>query len=182
MTVARVVFTDAALDDLRRIGPDTVPRVLKKMLLLERDPRAGMPLGDELTGFRKLVVGRNTWRIVYRIQTDGGRSTVVEVCEIWAVGARRDSEVFAEAVERVRAAVDTRPEIVPLLDVVARLGRLAGDIGRDMDVPAPPARDPVPAWLAERLIYTVGLPRAEVAALDLEKAVDLWTEYVSRPR
>lgn len=61
--MAENAFTGAAVDGLRRIGPDAVPRVLKKLLLLEENPEAGY----ELTGFRKPVVGRNSWRISYRI-------------------------------------------------------------------------------------------------------------------
>jgi antitoxin (DNA-binding transcriptional repressor) of toxin-antitoxin stability system len=37
-----------------------VVSILKKVLLLVDDAQAGYPLGGELTGFRKLVVGRNT--------------------------------------------------------------------------------------------------------------------------
>ena len=84
--MTEIAFTDAAIDDLRRIGPSAVPKVLKKVLLLLDSPRAGYPLGGDLTGFRKLVVGRNTWRIVYRLVDD----KTIEICEIWAVGARAD--------------------------------------------------------------------------------------------
>ncbi|MFC4058711.1 type II toxin-antitoxin system RelE/ParE family toxin [Planomonospora corallina] len=171
-----VVFTDPAIDDLRRIGPDVVPRILKKILLLLENPEAGYPLGGELTGFRKLVVGRNrnTWRVVYRITDD----KVIEVCEIWAVGERADAEVYAEAKARVRAAGGSRPEVVRLGEVVDRLGALTDHLHVD----APPAREPVPGWLADRLIYTAGMTREEVAALDLEQAVDLWAEFRSNPR
>jgi hypothetical protein len=48
--MADIVFTDAAIDDLRRIGPGAVPKVLKKLLLLEENAEAGYPLGGELTG------------------------------------------------------------------------------------------------------------------------------------
>lgn len=170
--MAEVSFTDAAIDDLRRIGPDAAPKVLKKVLLLLDDPEAGHPLGGVLTGFRKLVVGPNTWRIVYRIREDKS----VEICEIWAVGARADAEVYSEATTRLKTAGGTEPELVKLADVVERLGRLA----RDVEVAQAPRRDPVPDWLADRLIFTVGLPREEVAALDLQQAVDLWASYTSR--
>ena len=80
--MTEITFTDAAIDDLRKIGPSAVPRVLKKVLLLLDSPSAGYPLGGDLTGFRKLVVGRNTWRIVYRLVDD----KTIEVCEVWAVG------------------------------------------------------------------------------------------------
>lgn len=170
-----VVFTDAALDDLRRIGPAAVPRVLKKVILLEQDPRAGAPLGGELTGFRKLVVGRNTWRIVYRILED---NVSVEICEVWAVGARRDAEVYADATDRVRKAAETRPELIPLAQVVQRLGGLA----QVAEVPTAPPRDPVPDWLADRLVHTAHLPREQVAAMDLRQALDAWTAHITGQR
>jgi mRNA interferase RelE/StbE len=174
--MAEITFTDAAIDDLRRIGPDAVPKVLRKALLLVEEPLAGYPLGGELTGYRKLVVGagRGTWRIVYRITDD----KTVEICEVWAVRARADAEVYAEAVTRVRDAVTRQPEFSPLADVVERLGRLAAGI----TVARTPTREPVPGWLADRLIHTVGMPRAEVAALTLEEAVDRWAAFTARPR
>jgi mRNA interferase RelE/StbE len=172
--MADIVFTDAAIDDLRRIGPDAVPRVLKKVLLLEENAEAGYPLGGELTGYRKLVVGRNTWRIVYRITEE----KAVEICEVWAIGARADAEVYAEAVARAAAAVQLRPELTGLAEVVKRLGRLADHIITATPVPA----EPVPDWLADRLIHTAGMAREEVAALDLRGAVDAWTAYMSTPR
>jgi mRNA interferase RelE/StbE len=66
---------------------------------------------------------------------------------------------------------------VQLAKVVEHIGRLAGDVV----VTETPPREPVPDWLADRLVFTVGMTRETVAALDLEQAVDLWTAYVSRP-
>jgi mRNA interferase RelE/StbE len=172
--VSDVVFTDPAVDDLRRIGPDAVLKVLKKILLLLENPEAGQPLGGMLVGFRKLVAGRNTWRVVYRITA--GKS--IEVCEVWVIGERADAEVYAEAKARVRAAGDSRPEVVRLGEVIERLGSLTDHI----HVAETAERGPVPDWLADRLIYTVGMAREDVAALDLEKAVDLWAEFRSGPR
>ncbi|GAA4589346.1 hypothetical protein GCM10023194_43340 [Planotetraspora phitsanulokensis] len=169
-----VVFTDPAIDDLRRIGPDAVPKVLKKILLLLENSEAGYPLGGELTGFRKLVVGRNMWRVVYRITDD----KMVEICEIWAVGERADAEVYAEAQAQVRAAGGSRPDVVRLGEVIDRLGAFTDHIRID----EMPVREPVPDWLANRLIYTAGMAREAVAALDLEEAVDLWAEFRSKSR
>ncbi|MEU4830215.1 type II toxin-antitoxin system RelE/ParE family toxin [Streptosporangium sp. NPDC023615] len=169
-----VVFTDPAIDDLRKIGPDAVPKILKKIFLLLENPEAGYPLGGELTGFRKLVVGRNTWRVVYRITDD----KAVEICEVWAVGERADAEVYAEAKARVRAVGGARPDIVRLGEVIDRLGTPTDHI----HVEKVPVREPVPDWLADRLIHTVGMAREDVAALGLEEAVDLWTEFRSGPR
>lgn len=172
--MAQITFTDAAIDDLRRIGPDAVPQVLKKLLLLERDSEAGYPLGGELTGFRKLVVGRNTWRIVYRVTDD----KQIEICQVWAVGSRADAQVYAEAAQRVRDASDASPVTRRLTIVLEYLGKPPGASQPAVEEP----REPVPDWLADRLVHTVGMSREEVAALDLEKAVDLWADHRSRPR
>jgi mRNA interferase RelE/StbE len=172
--MTEVTFTDAAIDDLRRIGPDAVPQVLKKVLILLDSPDAGYPLGGELTGFRKLVVGRNTWRIVYRVVDE----KQIEICEVWAVGARADAEVYAQATARVQAAAGQQPEIRKLADVIERLGKLSGGV----TMPPAPTREPVPDWLAQRLIHTVGMAPQDVAALSLEEAVNRWGEFMSKPR
>jgi mRNA interferase RelE/StbE len=169
-----ITFTDAALDDLRKIGPDAVPKVLRKLLLLLDSPTAGFPLGGDLTGFRKLVVGRNTWRIVYRVVDE----KTLEICEIWAIGARADAEVYAEATARVMNAASERPEFRKLADVIEKLGRLSGDVA----TPTVQSREPVPDWLAQRLIRTVGMTPQDVAALSLQEAVDRWGEYMSKPK
>lgn len=173
--MAHIVFLDdAALDDLRRIGPEAVPQVLKKILILEKDALAGHPLGGELTGYRKLVVGRNTLRVVYRVVGDA-----VEVCEVWVVGLRSDQHVYEEAAGRTRDAVGERPELRSLADAIARLGRLSAGMG----IPTSPApREPVPAWLATRLVHTAGLRPEQVAALDAEAALDAWTAFISTRR
>jgi mRNA-degrading endonuclease RelE of RelBE toxin-antitoxin system len=172
--MAEIVFTDAAIDDLRRLGPEIVPKVLKKVLILLDDPEAGHPLGGTLTGFRKLVVGRNHWRIVYRLAADGS----VEICEIWGVGARSDAEVYAEASARAASAAAASPALQRLSEVITRLGRLTGDVVVDEQQQG----EPVPDWLARRLVHTAGIPPEKVAALDLEQAVDLWTAFTSAPR
>jgi mRNA interferase RelE/StbE len=170
-----IVFTEPAIDDLRHLGPDVAAKVLKKILVLLENPKAGYPLGAELAGFRKLVVGRNTWRIGYRLAAG-----TIEICEIWAVGARADAAVYAAAVARVQQAGADRPELILLRDVVERLGQLAGSLS--LGEPLAPEPEPVPDWLADRLIHTVGMPRTAVAALDLRQAVDIWAEYRSAPR
>ena len=171
--MTEITFTDAAIDDLRKIGPSAVPKVLKKVLLLLDSPTAGYPLGGDLTGFRKLIVGRNTWWIVYRLVDD----KTVEICEVWAVGARADAEGYAEATARVQGTEGQRTEFRALADVIERLGRLAGDVV----APALPAHEPVPDWFASRLIRTVGMTPQDVAALSLEEAVDRWGNYMSKP-
>lgn len=173
MVQIQIVFIDAALDDLRRVGPSVAPRILKKILLLQHDPEAGEPLGGDLTGYRKLVVGNRQWRVVYRVDDQGA----VVICEIWAPGARSDSEVYTEATGRVAAAVDARPALVTLRDTIERLGRAAGAV----EATEGSIAEPVPDWLADRLIHTVGMTRATVAGLDAKRAFQLWEEYRASP-
>ncbi|MFI9573571.1 hypothetical protein ACIG5D_19235 [Microbispora rosea] len=68
--------------------------------------------------------------------------------------------------------------MVQLGRVIERLGALADHIR----VEQPLLREPVPDWLADRFIYTVGMSREDVAALDLQQAVDLWADFRSSPR
>ncbi|WP_214103408.1 hypothetical protein [Acrocarpospora catenulata] len=101
----------------------------------------------------------------------------MEICEVRAVGERADAEVYAEATTRIREAGAVRPEIVRLGQVIERLGTMADRIRVEEASP----REPVPDWLADRLIYTVGMAREDVAALGLQEAVDLWAEHRSKP-
>lgn len=96
---------------------------------------------------------------------------------MWAVGERADAEVHAEATAKVCEADAGRLEIVQLSQVIERLGTVADHIR----VEKAPSREPVPDWLADRLIYTVGMAREEVAALDLQAAVDTWAGHRSKP-
>lgn len=172
--MAEVYFLRSVIEnDLRHIGRQDVPLVLKELMLLETDALAGTPLGGDLTGFRKLNVGRNTYRIVYRVR-DGGAT--LEICEVWVVGHRRNDEVYAEATRRVREAAATRPELANLAELMARLGRSAPRADRT------PPPDPVPEWLYKPLVHTAGLPPQQVTAMTGEEAFNAWNSWISRQR
>jgi mRNA interferase RelE/StbE len=47
--------------------------------------------------------------------------------------------------------------------------------------PVSAAQEPVPDWLADRLIHTVGMTPQDVAALNLKEAVDRWGNFMSKP-
>jgi len=189
-TVVR--FTDAALADLelvaRKGDPQVVRWALKKCLLLERDPEAGEPLRGALIGYRKLVVGDRDWRIIWRVTHDDAGRPVVDVAEVWALGARSDSEVYAEMNARV-ASLSATPATVPLAEAIERLGKAAAGItgenaepntgraGDNADVAAG-----LPMWLVQSLVKVAGLPPAEVVQLSEPEALRRWNEYISTPR
>ena len=174
-----VRFTDAAFEDLetmaRKGDPQVVRAALKKCLMLERDPEAGEPLRGGLVGFRKLVVGDRDWRIVWRVAHDEAGGLVVDVAEVWAFGARSDSEVYDEMADRVRA-LGKNPRAVPLAEAIEALGKLA----YGLEAKAEPQE--VPPWLIHVLVSVVGMPEAEARQLSESEAASVWEAYKSRPR
>jgi len=161
VTVA-VAFADAAVDDLRRLGPARARRMLEQISLLADEPDAG----DELvagSGFRKLVGRDRAWRVVHRREGDD-----VTVWEVWVDGVRSAGAAYAEALHRMQAA-DT-PEVVEHAQLLERLGRLTGTV----PVPGHRLREPVPDWLADALVERAGLTRLDVAAMDASTAFERW--------
>jgi mRNA interferase RelE/StbE len=174
-----VRLTEPAFDDLRallRKDPQIVRWALKKMLHLESDPEAGQPLHGVLTGWRKLVVGDRDWRVIWRVTHDQSNSVIVDVAEVWAVGARADSEVYAEMAERA-ARMPTEPRTLALTDVMSRLGKASRGLVARAE-PNPPG--PLPDWLVLRLTDQAGMQMSAVADLTLEEGLDAWTSWVSR--
>lgn len=99
--MARVELTDDARDDLHDLDRSVQIQVIKGLRKLEDSPsQRGQPLGSKsnnnLTTFRKLVVGNRGYRIVYRVETD---ETVVVV---WVIGPRADDEAYELAMSRLR--------------------------------------------------------------------------------
>lgn len=173
-----VRLIEPAVEDLRallRLDPQIVRWAVKKMLLLERNPEAGAELHGMLIGWRKLTVSNRDWRIVWRVTSDESGTVIVDVAEVWAIGARADSEVYGEMRSRV-AALPRTPRTVALAEVIERLGKAAAGLTA---TPDPAEAQPVPDWLVNRLTRQVGLPPDKVARLSLEEAVDAWTEWTN---
>lgn len=157
-----VALTDAAVDDLRRLGPRVARLALMEVAALAADPGAGEEL-VEGSGFRKLVGRGGAWRVVY-----SATATDTTVWEVWVDGVRSAGAAYAEALHRMQAA--DAPEVVEHAQLLERLGRITGT------VPLPPGRlrEPVPDWLAEALVDRRGMTRLEVATLDARAAFDHW--------
>lgn len=100
MTRARIELLPEAVEDLRRLDGAARKIVAAGIEKLRTDPELrGAPLGSKatsnLTGFRKLVLGNRTYRIVYEVRGDG---TVV-IC--WVIARRADNEAYEVAAARV---------------------------------------------------------------------------------
>jgi mRNA interferase RelE/StbE len=105
--VARVELTDDALEDLRDLDGSERKIVLEALKKLERAPhQLGQPLGSRpsgnLTGFRKLVVGRKAYRILYWVQEDAEPDDATIVV-VWVIAERADNQAYELALGRLKA-------------------------------------------------------------------------------
>jgi mRNA interferase RelE/StbE len=166
-----ITFLPQAVQDLDNLDRSVVKLVLSKLEILETNPLAGTPLGRELTGFRKLVVGDRTWRIVYRIVDDNE----IEVCEVWAVGPRADSEIYRVVTARL-ATMTGNPAAVAVAAVVAGLGL------RSTFTPPERPPQPPPAWLVQSLTRVAGMDERTVLAMDPDEAQAAWEHYITAPQ
>lgn len=179
--VCRVRLTDDAIADLRRLGkkdPHIVRTVFKKILLLERSTDAGEPLLGALIGFRKLVVGDRDWRIVWRVTEDVDGTPILDISEVWAVGARSDSEIYEELKTRV-SQIGDNPKLQPLKDVIAQMGRLYESV---VVAPEPPREASMPEWLETALRDQLNLGPTEISTLSEQQGQELLMKYWSSRR
>lgn len=173
-----VRLTEDAIADLHRLGkkdPEIVRAVFKKTLLLERSPNAGEPLLGARVGFRKLVVGDRHWRIVWRVTADTDGTPILDISEIWAVGARSDSEIYGELKARI-ARIGDDPKLQPLKDVIVQMGRLY----QSVEAAAEPSRETsVPDWLATALSDQLDLGPEEISNISEQQGQELLMKYWS---
>jgi mRNA interferase RelE/StbE len=116
--MAMVTLTADAEEDLRDLDRSAQLIVLKAIRKLETDPdKRGQPLGSmvggNLTGWRKLVVGKRTYRVVYRVESSGA------VVVVFVIAKRADNEVYELAVARLRLHDD--PQVRGFADSLAEL-------------------------------------------------------------
>jgi mRNA interferase RelE/StbE len=160
----------------RKGDPQVVRAALKKCLMLERNPEAGEPLMGGLIGYRKWVVGDRDWRVVWRVTHDDSGAIVVDVAEIWALGARSDAEVYVEMSARVKA-LGRDPHTVPLAESIDALGKLAYGLAAHPD-----PEGGLPPWLVHVLTSVVVMPESEVRHLSEAEARSIWDAHKGRAR
>lgn len=173
-----VRLTDDAVDDLQdlfKADPQIVRWALKKMIQLERDPNAGDPLLGGLIGYRKITVGDRDWRVVWRVAQDEAGDYLIEVAEVWAVGYRKASEVYAEIRQRVSNA-GSSPKTKALSEVLELFAKQARNLTA---TPEPDKPEPVPKWLTDALLYVVHIPASRVEEMSLEEAEKAWADHIS---
>ena len=174
-------FTDDAIDDLVQLQKKNRPALewaMKKFVVIERSPEAGEPLGGVLSGFRKLTIGDRDWRVVWRVTSDNSGTTVVDIGEIWAVGARKDSEVYAGMRARLAALpsnhqTKTIQQVLDLLESKTKRKKPAARITEDPESVA------APSWLVDDLVNFAGYQEDVARHLTEAQALKAWASFRS---
>jgi mRNA interferase RelE/StbE len=178
--VAYIRLTDPAIEDLNqvfRLYPSVLRKVLAKMLILELNTEAGEPLLGDLMGWRKLTVGDRNWRIIWRSKKNESGGQMIEIAQVWAIGARSDSEIYDEMKERL-ASAPASPRTTALFDVLELFGDKVGDVVATPE----PMDSPAPKWLLDRLEHSVGMSKDQTRGLSVEQAMEIWDEYKGKPK
>ncbi|SES15904.1 hypothetical protein [Corynebacterium cystitidis] len=116
---------------------------------------------------------------MWRETTDESHQPVLEIAEIWAVGARADSEIYDEIVHRVRQLKESRhPHARALADVIKELGRFYGGVGAH---PEPSLTHALPPWLVEALENQLHLSSEKIQTLNEDEAKQLLIEHWTKP-
>lgn len=173
--VVHVRFIEPAIEDLLRLSKknkELLRQVLKKILLIERNPLAGHPLLGGFIGWRKLTIGDRHWRIIWRTHTDQTGLVIVEIAEIWAIGARADSKIYKELRDRLDTLAPNQ-KVQSLREVIAHIGQGV------MPLKDSAIREPVPPWLALRLLKNLHISQAEIDLMDAESAMSIWENYLT---
>lgn len=175
-----VRLTDDAVEDLQglfKADPQIVRWALKKMIQIEHDPNAGEALLGGLIGYRKITIGDRDWRVVWRIEQDESGGYLIEIAEVWAVGYRKDSEVYAEITKRIDNA-GSSPKTRALSQVLELFTKQSRNLTA---TPEPSHPESIPKWLTDALLYVVRIPAPQVKEMDLHEAEKAWADHISGP-
>jgi mRNA-degrading endonuclease RelE of RelBE toxin-antitoxin system len=94
--VAKVEFTDPALNDSNGFDNSSRQAILLGLRKLEHEPqKRGRILSGNLHPLRRLVIGKKRIRILYSVTPD------FETSEVFVIADRRDDEVYEIAAQRL---------------------------------------------------------------------------------
>jgi mRNA interferase RelE/StbE len=117
--MAEVLLLRDAVEDFLSLDGSARLIVLNALRKLRDSPgQRGQPLGSSaggnLTGYRRAVVGNRTYRIIFRVESNG------DVAIVSVIAKRADDEVYKIALARVQLHEDeaVRSLAVPLASIL----------------------------------------------------------------
>ena len=151
---------------------------MKKFLVIESNPEAGESLGGALSGFRKLTISSRDWRVVWPSNSDDSGATIIDIGEIWAVGARKDSEVY----EGMRGRLDSLPwseqtkTLTEVVDLLTAKRKRKKAVANPLDEPD---QTPAEVWQIADLVNIAGYPEELAHQLTKAEATKAWETFRS---
>ena len=177
-------FTDDAVDDLVQLQKKNRPALewaMKKFVVIERNPDAGEPLGGALVGYRKLTISNRDWRVVWRTTSEESGTIIIDVGEIWAVGARKESEVYKGMRDRLGALPpdEQTKTLEHALNLLEAKKRRKKSSPRQIEHSQPQDAE---QWQVDDLVNVAGYPEDVVKQLSKDQATRAWESFRSNER
>ena len=97
----------------------------------------------------------------------------IEIAQVWAIGARSDSQIYDEIRERIKVST-LSPAGTALAEVLALFSEKVSDV----TVQSEPLDQPAPEWLLNRLVHSVGLTKAGIRGLSVDQAMEIWDKFI----
>lgn len=167
----RVELLAQAVDDIRKLhkkDPQIARLVVKKIIHIAKNPHAGNLLGGDLLNFRKITVGDNHWRIVWRVYESEKR---IEYSVVWGVGARANQEIYKTIKKRI-AELGDAPETLQLRNALELMNPKSVQ-DRLNETKSESIED-----LQQKLVVVAGVPAELASLLDFEIAKAVWRAYL----
>jgi mRNA interferase RelE/StbE len=158
------------IEKFHKKDPQISRLVTKKIIYIAKNPLAGKRLHGDLLNFRKITVGDNHWRIVWRVYESEKR---IEYSVIWGVGARANEEIYKIIRKRI-AELGDNPETVKLRDALELMNP------KTIKERFKHSREDSIADLQGKLVEVAGIPSELVSKLDVELAKALWRTYLKQ--
>ncbi|MCX6403324.1 MAG: hypothetical protein NT032_05350, partial [Actinobacteria bacterium] len=144
--------------------------VTKKIIEIAKAPYVGKSLHGDLLNFRKIKVGNNHWRIVWRVYESEKR---IEYSVVWGVGARAKEEIYKTVKKRI-VELGEDPETLQLKNALEvmnpRTLRDRMETSQEESIEA----------IHQKLIQVAGIPANLASKLEVKLAKELWRAFLKQ--
>jgi mRNA interferase RelE/StbE len=162
-----------AVEDIKNLykkDPQIVRLVTKKIIQIAKEPYAGKSLHGDLLNFRKITVGNNHWRIVWRVYESEKR---IEYSVVWGVGPRSNEEIYKTVKKRI-IELGEDPETIHLKKALEVMNP------RTLKDRMENSQEESIEAIHHKLIQVAGIPADFASKLELKLAKELWRAFLKQ--